>query len=149
MTKCRVLMTTSTFNKKKPRHRPILKRTVYRSRLEDRLADQMEDHEVPFAYEKTRFEYTVPAREAKYTPDFHLNGKFFIEGKGWPFEAVDRQKMVLVKEQHPDLDLRIVFEKAHNPIYKGSKTTFAQWAESHGFKWADKCIPDEWLEEAK
>lgn len=104
---------------------------------------------MPYEYEGTRIHFTIPAREASYRPDFHLNGKFYVETKGWPFEAEDRQRLLLVKEQHPDLDLRIVFQKPTNPIYKGSKTTVAQWAESHGFPWAAGKIPDEWLKEAK
>jgi hypothetical protein len=128
---------------------PILKDVKFRSPLEKRTAEQLETAGVPYKYESRRLEFTIPARQATYRPDFLLNDKFYIETKGWPFEAEDRQRLLLVKDQHPDLDLRIVFQSPHNPIYKGSKTTVSQWAESHGFKWAAKTIPDEWIIEAK
>ena len=32
-------------------------------------------------------------------------------------------------------------------IYKGSKTSHADWAERHGFDWAHKKIPVEWFDE--
>ena len=59
----------------------------------------------------------------------------------------DRQKMLLIKEQYPDIDFRIVFYNANQKIKKGSKTTYAMWCDKHGFKWAHKTIPPEWIEE--
>ena len=41
--------------------------------------------------------------------------------------------MILLKEQHPELDIRIVFQDMKKPIYRGSKTTYAKWATDHGF----------------
>lgn len=129
--------------------RPILQRAVLRSRLEDRIAEQIEETGCPYTYEQDKITYTVPTRKAKYTPDFKLNDKIYIEAKGRFRTTADRQKLALVKEQHPDLDIRLVFQRARNPIYKGSKTTYADWAETHGFKWADNGrIPDEWIKEA-
>jgi hypothetical protein len=130
--------------------RPMLKRAIYKSGLEDRLAQQLEDAGVPFTYEEDRLKYVIPERQASYRPDFNINGKILIEAKGY-FRggASDRQKLALIKEQHPNLDIRLVFQKASNPIYKGSKTTYAQWADSHGFQWADKgVIPPAWIIEA-
>ena len=151
MTRLMMAMTSiskSTFAKRKPRHLPILTRARHRSPLEDRTAALLKDKGVPYEYEGTKFKFTVPARESTYTPDWHLNGKFYVETKGWPFEAEDRQRLLLVKEQHPDLDLRIVFQNPKRPIYKGSKTTLAMWAESHGIPWSGEPIPDDWIKEA-
>ena len=53
--------------------------------------------------------------------------------------------MSLIKKQYPELDIRFVFMNANNKIYKGSKTTYAMWANKHGFEWAEKNIPEEWL----
>ena len=53
--------------------------------------------------------------------------------------------MVLVKEQNPELDIRFVFMNARNKIYKGSKTTYADWANRYNFEWAERTIPEEWL----
>ena len=127
--------------------RAVLYKARYRSRLEERIADQLDEAGVSFEYENRKVKYTVPARHATYTPDFDLK-KFLIEAKGYFRSASDRQKLVLVKKDNPELDLRLVFQKANNPIYKGSPTTYAKWAEDHGFMWADGgVIPKEWLEE--
>ena len=127
--------------------RAVLYKARYRSRLEERIADQLDEAGVKFEYENRKVKYTVPARHATYTPDFDLK-KFLIEAKGYFRSASDRQKLVLVRKDNPDIDLRLVFQKANNPIYKGSPTTYAKWAEDHGFKWADGgVIPDEWLKE--
>lgn len=121
----------------------------FRSKFEERLAKQLEEAEVSFDYEREKFGYIVPARKATYTPDFFLPNDIIIEGKGRFKTADERQKLILVKEAHPELDLRLLFQNAKLPIYKGSKTTYADWAESHGFLWADKRIPEGWIKEAK
>jgi hypothetical protein len=119
----------------------------FRSGLEKRISDDLKERGVPFDYEQRKIKYTVPAREATYTPDFELlsNG-IIVESKG-RFEADDRQKHILIKQQHPELDIRLVFSRSAAPIYKGSPTTHAMWAEKHGFKWAEKLIPPEWTKE--
>ena len=65
-------------------------------------------------------------------------------GKGL-FDVQARHKMLLVKQQHPDLDIRLVFSNAKARLYKGSPTTYAAWADRHGFPWAHKTIPEDWL----
>jgi len=139
-----------TFKKTKARvAKPALHlEPQFRSRLEKRINDQLKEAGVRFEYESEKLDYDVPARKAKYLIDFKLlpNG-IIVEAKGW-LQAKDRQKMILVKEQHPDRDIRFVFERASNPIYKGSKTSYAKWAEDHGFPYADKgVIPQSWLDE--
>lgn len=99
-------------------------------------------------YEDTRFKYLVPERQSHYTPDFRIEksgGDIFIEAKG-RMDAACRQKHILLKQQHPDLDLRFVFMNQNQKLYKGSDTTLAQWAEQHGFVYAHKHIPQEWLQ---
>ena len=71
----------------------------------------------------------------------------YIEAKG-RFITSDRQKHLLIKEQHPELDIRFLFQNANNTISKTSSTTYALWAETKGFKWANgETIPKEWLDE--
>ena len=54
--------------------------------------------------------------------------------------------MKAVKKQNPELDIRFVFQAPYNKLYKGAKSTYAQWAEKNGFKWAHySSIPVEWL----
>jgi hypothetical protein len=53
---------------------------------------------------------------------------------------------VLECNYNPDLDIRFVFQAPFNKIYKGSKTTYAKWAEKSGFPWCSyQSIPIEWL----
>lgn len=80
-----------------------------------------------------------------YTPDFCIDKCKFLEIKG-QFLAADRTKHLLIKEQYPDLDIRFVFDNPNRAINKGSKTTYASWADKHGFKWCGKEIPKEWLQ---
>jgi len=115
----------------------------YRSGLEEAIAAQIESANLPVIYEETTLDYIWPARPSKYTPDFQV-GDIHLEVKGL-FDVQSRHKMLLVKQQHPDLDIRFVFSNAKAPIYKGSRTSYAQWCEKHGFPWADRRIPDEWL----
>jgi hypothetical protein len=49
-------------------------------------------------------------------------------------------------KDNPDIDLRMVFQAPFNKISKKSKTTYAQWCEKHGIKWASAhAIPIDWL----
>ena len=87
---------------------------------------------------------TYVPKPSTYTPDFYIpETGIYVEAKGH-LDKSDRMKMLLVKEQHPDLDIRFVFLRANNKIYKGSKTTYAQWATKHKFEWAEGSIPEEW-----
>jgi len=69
-----------------------------------------------------------------------------VETKG-RFTLEDRKKHILVRRQHPDLDIRIVFQNPYTKIRKGSKTTYADWASKNGILWANKEIPDTWIAE--
>lgn len=101
------------------------------------------------AYEPEILKYRVD-EERRYYPDFVLKtkkgGKIYLEGKG-KFSAPDRKKMLLVKRQHPDLDIRFVFYRASAKIRKGSTTSHADWATKHGFQFSDKSIPRAWINE--
>ena len=96
-----------------------------------------------------KIEYTRPARQSKYTPDFVLtNSGIIVETKG-RFMTDDRAKHLLLKAEHPHLDIRFVFSNPKQRISKASKTTYAMWCEKHGFKYAKGSIPIEWLRETK
>ena len=117
----------------------------FRSGLEERIASELSVKEVRFEFEKTKLKYTKPEKVHTYTPDFYLIKKdIFIETKGL-FTSADRQKMRLVKEQHPKLDIRFIFNNSKAKISKKSKTTYAMWCEKYGFLYADKHIPKDWL----
>ena len=119
-----------------------MRRLKYRSKFELELAKKLGNHKVKFEYETKKFLYIPKPRT--YTPDFYLpDTGIYIEAKGH-LDKADRVKMALVKEQHKDLDIRFVFMNARNKIYKGSKTTYADWCNKHDFRWAEKAIPTEW-----
>ncbi|MDO8839667.1 MAG: hypothetical protein Q7V31_12140 [Parvibaculum sp.] len=128
-----------------PRQRA--KAAGYRSGLEEVTAQDLTASGAAFEFETFKVAYTVPERRAKYTPDFLLlfNG-IIVETKG-RFVTADRQKHILLKEQHPDIDIRFVFSNPSEKISKTSKTTYAMWCQKHGFKFARKRIPPEWLAE--
>lgn len=118
----------------------------FRSGLEEAIAERLTSKGVGFTYEETVIPYVKPEKPAKYTPDFQLENGIIIESKG-RFLTEDRQKHILVKKQHPLLDIRFVFSSSRAKISKRSKTTYADWCEKHGFLYADKVIPDAWLNE--
>lgn len=121
-------------------------REGYRSGLEDEIAEQLRLNGIDPQYEKHRIKYEQPAKRRTYTPDFLLPNGIFIETKG-RFTSEDRQKHLLIQEQHPDLDIRFVFSNPNTKINKNSKTTYAMWCEKHGFLYAKGAIPEEWLKE--
>ena len=117
----------------------VLKKAGYRSQFELNLARILTDNKVPFEYENSKFQYIPEPRN--YTPDFYLpESDIYVEAKGH-LTKDDRVKMLLVKRQHPELDIRFVFLRASNKIYKGSKTTYAAWCERYKFEWAEGAIP--------
>jgi hypothetical protein len=120
------------------------KKHGWRSGLEEKVGAFIDKHGVGFEFEETTLRYEVPARLARYTADFILPNGIIIETKG-RWVTADRQKMALVKEQHPDLDIRMVFSRSATKISKTSKTTYALWCVKHGFPFADKFPPLEWL----
>lgn len=117
----------------------------WRSGLEKKQAAHLDALGVKYEYEKRVVEYITPPKKHRYTPDFELldNG-IIVETKG-RFVAADRAKHLLVKEQHPELDIRFVFSNSKTKLYKGSPTSYADWCEKHGFQYADKIIPASWL----
>ena len=79
-----------------------------------------------------------------YTPDFVLPNGIIIETKG-RFTVADRRKHILIKKQHPKLDIRFVFENENSKLRKGSKTSYGKWCEKHGFLYCNRVIPEKWL----
>lgn len=119
----------------------------YCSEFEYVNACDLEGRGVPFTYEQDKVKYLV---ERTYTPDFKIltkSGKtIFVETKGW-WQSGDRTKHKLIREQHPELDIRFVFQNSSNKLNKSSKTTYAEWCDNSKFKWADGIVPKHWLDE--
>ena len=128
-------------------------REGYRSGLEESVAEDLKERRVNFRFEPYKIKYTQPTKERSYLPDFEISqydriGDAFrfilVETKG-RFVTADRQKQLLIKNEFPHLDIRFVFQNPNQKLSKKSKTTYAMWCDKHGFKWAKKTVPEEWL----
>ena len=120
----------------------------YRSGFEHKVSDQLKENKIKFEYETTVIDYIKPETKHTYTIDFTLPNGILVETKGrWVLE--DRKKHLLIKKQHPELDIRMVFQSSKTKIRKGSKTTYAMYCDKHNIPWAEKVIPESWLKEKK
>jgi len=124
----------------------VAKKNGFKSGLEDSVSQQIESKGIKVEYETEEIKYIIPASPHTYHPDFKLPNGIRVETKG-RFVLADRKKHLLVKEQNPTLDIRFVFTNSKNKINKKSKTTYADWCDKNGFKYADKVIPDGWFYE--
>ena len=106
----------------------------YRSGLEEQTAIYLKKKGVAFTYEEQKIKWD----------DF--NG-IIIETKG-RFTATDRMKHLSIRKQYgTEHDIRFVFSNSRSKLYKGAKSSYGDWCKKHGFKYADKEIPKEWLRE--
>ena len=107
-------------------------------------------------YEPEDIEYTL---SGKYRPDYRISYRrnddtvCFIEfkGNGRAFDQKVRQKMIAVKEQHPDKKFYIVFyqDGKIGPKRKdGSFMRQSDWATKNNFEFCIgySNIPKEWFE---
>lgn len=124
----------------------VSKKYGFKSGLEENVSEQINSKGIQVQYESEIVDYIVPASKHTYHPDFKLPNEIIVETKG-RFVIADRKKHLLIKQQHPELDIRFVFSNSKNKINKKSKTTYADWCEKNGFKYADKTIPEEWFDE--
>lgn len=104
-------------------------------------------HKLEFEPADAIVRYTKPAKMARYIPDFRLPNGILVETKG-RFPYADRNKMCLVRDANPELDIRIVFQRAGNRLTKSKNSmTYWEWAEKHNFRWSEGTIPEEWWKE--
>jgi len=114
----------------------------FKSKLEEKVATLLTNLGISYEYESTKVPYTI---EHNYIPDFHLPNYTYLETKGY-WSPADRRKVLAVKRDNPEIDLKMVFQSPYNKINKHSKTTYAMWCEKHDIPWASyHDIPLEWL----
>ena len=119
---------------------------MIKSTFEERVIADLTSRNVPHEYEPIKLAYHV---ERNYIPDLRV-GNMIIELKGY-FRQDSQRKMKAVKAQHPELDIRFVFQRGSSTIQgskkrkDGTKMTCMEWAERNGFVWAETTIPKEWL----
>ena len=129
------------------KYKRIAPTSKFRSGLEERIAKQLKDLGVKYSYETLTILYTKPEESGRYTPDFVLPNRIIIEGKG-QFVTSDRKKHKLIKQEFGDkYDIRFIFSNSKSKIGTKSKTSYANWCERYGFKYADREIPQKWINE--
>lgn len=114
-----------------------MKKRKTRNKFEARLELQLKRSKLKFEYESEKIPYVIAGH---YIPDFIIEtptGKVYIEAKGY-YRPEAKRKMVAVKKQHPEKDIRIVFYSY--------RLAYEKWAIKYGFKYAFGGIPKEWLE---
>jgi len=117
----------------------------YRSGLELKISMALDTIRYKYDYESIKIEWEDLAYRT-YTPDFILKNGIIIETKG-RFLTMDRRKHLAIKKQHPNLDIRFVFENSRKKLRKGAKSTYAEWCIKYGFRYYDRIIPEDWLKE--
>ena len=135
--------------KKKPEYNGV----KFASAAEIKCAKDMDNRGICFYYEPERWSWNPPPK--KYTVDFKVvradGSCFYVEYKGY-FRTEDKTKMAAIKKQYPEKDIRLVFTYPDKPVEgatvrkDGTKLSNAEWATKNGYKFAEKTIPDEWLE---
>lgn len=117
---------------------------AYKSGFERSFAANLSSRKLKFTYETQQIPYTL---ERTYNPDFILvDYPFVIECKGL-LDRDSKAKMLAVKRQHPDIDIRFVFMRADKKI-PGTKQTHGEWATKNGFLWSEGTAPEEWFEKS-
>jgi hypothetical protein len=115
---------------------------AYKSGFERDIDANLRSRKVNFTYEELTLPYVL---NGEYHPDFVLKDTgIIVEAKGL-LDRESKRKMLAVKRQHPDLDIRFLFMYADKKV-PGSRQTHGEWATKNGFKWAEGKVPDEWLE---
>ncbi len=126
-------------------------RTVkgFRSGYEERIYEQATDKGRELDYEQpgSYLYYTKPAKKSRYLPDFVLGNGVLVEAKGL-LTAEDRAKMLNVKRDNPEADIRFLFQRAGRRITKSKNSmTYEEWADKHGFPCAfGETIPEDWFD---
>ena len=130
----------------------------YKSSFEVGIAKNLSKRGVPFEYEKVKLNYWMKVYQAKcrtcsgldvgslhvYTPDFHLTKpNIFIEAKG-KLDSKTRTKMIAVKANNPDRDIRFLF-MYDNWITKKHRARYSDWCRKYNFLYAFKEVPQEWI----
>ena len=117
----------------------------FRSGLEEKVAKQIRKANHKLRYETVKIKW-IDFAIRSYTPDFVLDNGIIIEVKGF-WSVADRKKHAQVKEQHPSLDIRLVFENSKRKIRKGSNTTYGMWCAKNDILFYDRIIPLVWMKE--
>lgn len=129
------------------------------SKFENAVAEHLRSIGVEFEYEKESFIFIKTVRKAicrtcggddcgqklKYTPDFFLGNGIILEAKGY-LDAPTRERHRLMRDQHPGLDLRLVFQKNNVIKQTKKKERYSDWATRLEIPFCVGMPPKDWLE---
>lgn len=116
----------------------------FRSKFEKHVYEQAGKRKLDYEPQSPAICYVTSSR---YIPDFRLPNGVLVECKGY-FDQRARGKMLRVRKANPSLDIRFVFQRANNRITKSKNSImYWEWAEKHGFPWAEGSIPEDWWNE--
>lgn len=113
-----------------------------KSGLERSIDANLRSRGIKFTYETLELPYVL---HGVYHPDFMLPNGIIVEAKGL-LDRESKRKMIAVKKQHPELDIRFVFQDADKKV-PGTKHSHGQWATRNGYVWAEGLVPEEWTDE--
>lgn len=112
-----------------------------KSGFERTIVANLKSRKVSFTYEELTLPYIL---NGEYHPDFVLKDSgIIVEAKGY-LDRDSKRKMIAIRKQYPDLDIRFLFMYADKKV-PGTKQTHGEWATRNGYKWAEGEIPEEWL----
>lgn len=114
---------------------------AFKSGFERSIDADLRARRVVFTYEELEFPYVL---HGTYHPDFFLKKTgIVVEAKG-VLDRESKRKMIAIRKQYPDLDIRFLFMNASKKV-PGTKQTHGQWATRNGFLWAEGQIPEDWV----
>lgn len=113
------------------------KNILFRSKFEAEIAKYLDELGLRWEYETMSLPY-IP-RVSMYTPDFKVwrpNGDekdwFLIETKGY-FDVRSRQKMMQIRRQYPDYDIKLFFQKPNLLVGGAKKMTYVDWSKKYDY----------------
>jgi hypothetical protein len=115
----------------------------FRSKFEEDIFKAAKRSRKKVEFEPFFIAYVI---KGSYLPDFVLPNGIIVEAKGY-LDAAACRKMKAVKASNPHLDIRFVFQNANGKRNRRAKLKNWEWAEKHGFKWAEGAIPLDWWRE--
>jgi len=109
-----------------------------KSPLEHEIACELESDPTVdyFEYEPTTFSVIL---KTPHKVDFKVYPKdgepYYVEAKGY-LRPANRDLIARFREQHPDVDYRMIFENPHKKLSKGPRAwTYAKWCKRLDIPW--------------
>jgi hypothetical protein len=125
----------------------IKKPKGFASGFESDVAAELVANNVSFTYEAMSIAYTTPGKDVQFTPQFILEHNGIVLQSIGYLDGALRQKLLLLKKQHPALDLRLILRSPNARLSKRSGTTAAMWCGRFKFQYAATVPPKAWLSE--